>query len=55
MEAVNGLLAKLASDSDFQDDLRQPQVRVVSQSFLDSISYGSSSAAHWCAGEAVWV
>ncbi|TFJ84673.1 hypothetical protein NSK_004137 [Nannochloropsis salina CCMP1776] len=28
MEAVNGLLAKLASDSDFQDDLRQPQVRV---------------------------
>ncbi len=29
MEAVDGLLAKLAADGDFQDDLHQPQVRVV--------------------------
>lgn len=30
MEAVNGLLAKLANDSDLHDDLKQPQVQVVS-------------------------
>ena len=29
MEAVEGLLAKLAADGDFQDDLLQPQVQVV--------------------------
>lgn len=28
MEAVDGLLAKLAADGDFQDDLHQPQVRL---------------------------
>lgn len=29
VEAVEGLMAKLAADGDFQDDLRQPQVQVV--------------------------
>jgi hypothetical protein len=30
MEVVNGLLAKLAHDADFQEDLKKPQVQVVS-------------------------
>lgn len=30
LAAVNGLLAKLAADEDLHDDLKQPQVQVVS-------------------------
>lgn len=31
LAAVNGLLAKLAEDEDLHDDLKQPQVQVVSR------------------------
>jgi len=34
LAAVNGLLAKLAEDEDLHDDLKQPQVQVVSRAPL---------------------
>lgn len=30
LDVVNGVLAKLADDADLHDDLKQPQVQVVS-------------------------
>lgn len=46
MDVVNGLLAKLAHDADFQEDLKKPQVQVVSPTYLHTYPH-----THACKAE----